>query len=142
MAVVTRNGATYLVVDEELRAAIAALDDSINRNPYMTDQAQHGLAEYWQRIGATGRGDCDDYAMEKWHRLLEDLDVPDECRGIATCWITPGDMSSGHAVCLLNVIEEGRRNCLVLDNVPPSPAYWQEKGYAWDHIPAHLRESQ
>ena len=140
MAVVTRNGALYLVVDDEIRAAITALDSDVNRLPYVTDQAQHGLADYWQRITATGRGDCDDYAAEKWWRLAEDLGVPDECRGIATCWVAPGDLKSGHAVCLLNVIESDQRGCLVLDNVPTSPAYWQDKAYGWDHIPAHLRE--
>ena len=140
MAVVTRNGATYLVVDDEIRAAITALDSDVNRLPYVTDQAQFGMPEYWQRISVERRGDCEDYAMEKQHRLSEELGVPEECRGIATCWITPGDQSSGHAVCLLNVIESDARGCLVLDNISPSPGYWQHKGHAWDHIPAHLRE--
>jgi predicted transglutaminase-like cysteine proteinase len=40
----------------------------VNRLPYVTDQAQFGMPEYWQRISVERRGDCEDYAMEKQHK--------------------------------------------------------------------------
>jgi predicted transglutaminase-like cysteine proteinase len=43
----------------------------VNTYPYQTDAAQYGVPEFWEPISATGRGDCEDYVLEKRKRLLD-----------------------------------------------------------------------
>jgi predicted transglutaminase-like cysteine proteinase len=43
----------------------------VNLYPYQTDAEQYGTPEFWEPISTTGRGDCEDYVLEKRKRLLD-----------------------------------------------------------------------
>lgn len=53
-------------------AQLQALNRQINRSIVrMSDQAQYGVAEKWVVAPASGRGDCEDYALTKLWALIQ-----------------------------------------------------------------------
>lgn len=87
--------------------------------PYASDQATWNQPEYWERISTAGRGDCEDYVLEKRARLLA-AGVPASDLRIATVNVpgntATGNEGGGHAVL---VIRDGDRD-LVADQTQPT----------------------
>lgn len=86
----------------------------------LTDPENYGVAEYWT-LPTNGRGDCEDYALEKYHRLL-DAGVDSRDLRIAVVLDRRGD---NHVVLVLH----HRDGDLVLDSLTQSILPWNETGY-------------
>lgn len=87
------------------------------------DQVQYGTPDFWQAIGLTGRGDCEDYALEKRERLKA-LSWPDEALRLAIC-----DDAAGARHCVLTVDTD--RGTYVLDNLCSDVEPWRDLPYRW-----------
>ena len=54
---------------------IKKINNDINKYPYISDMDNYGVAEYWatpEEFYAHGGGDCEDYAIAKYFRLLDE----------------------------------------------------------------------
>ena len=110
----TRDYATLDRVNDQVNADVA----------YTPDDEQFHVADYWEDVRASGRGDCDDYAVTKLRRLLE-LGWPKDDLRLAIVGVdVPGD----HAV-LCARTEDSR--WWVLDNRYPHPSRPTLLPYAW-----------
>lgn len=88
----------------------------------LTDAENYGTAEYWT-LPKNGYGDCEDYVMEKYRRLL-DAGIGSEDMRIAIVLDRNGD---NHVV--LVVRYEGID--LVLDNLRRKIRPWNRTGYTY-----------
>jgi len=81
-----------LLVKYPLLAAAQAVNHVVNKRvSFVTDPAQHGVDDLWQRPSVTfntGKGDCEDYAIAK-RALLEQMGFPAN-----RMWLTHGQMTS------------------------------------------------
>ena len=76
---------------------------------YSSDEATWGKPEFWEPISTAGRGDCEDFVLEKRARLLA-AGVPASDLRIATVNVpgaTAGAAPEGHAVL---VIRDGEKD--------------------------------
>jgi predicted transglutaminase-like cysteine proteinase len=68
---------------------------------WTSDREQHGVIEHWGRPqrDADGalRGDCDDYAIEAWHRL-DAAGIPRKALKLAVCRTNREAIGFDHAV--------------------------------------------
>lgn len=103
----------------ELERANASVNESVEP---ATDLEHFGETERWS-YPDDGRGDCEDYVLEK-RRLLLNLGWPGSVLLITVVRDQNGD---GHAV-LTVVTEQGD---LVLDNQEPKILPWSETGYRY-----------
>lgn len=86
------------------------VNSQVNREiRYMTDMDQYGVLEYWTFEPKSGYGDCEDYALTKFKRLIT-AGIPRRRMGIAKVWANFNGYREGHAVLLID-------NKWVLDNV-------------------------
>jgi predicted transglutaminase-like cysteine proteinase len=88
----------------------------------LTDPENYGVAEYWTLPG-NGRGDCEDYVLEKY-RLLLDAGVDSRDLRIAVVL----DRNRDNHVVLILRHETGD---LVLDNLTPGILPWNQTGYTY-----------
>jgi len=86
----------------------------------LTDPENYGVAEYWTLPG-NGSGDCEDYALEKYRRLIE---AGVDSRDIRLA-VGLDRRRQNHLVLLLRH-ETGD---LVLDNLTSDILPWNETGY-------------
>lgn len=85
----------------------------------MTDYDQYGVIERWT-YADTGRGDCEDYVLEKRRRLIQ-LGWPQHSLLIT---VVVNKLGEGHAV-LTVVTEEGD---FILDNLTDDILLWSNTG--------------
>lgn len=110
------KGAAKLAVARRINAAV---NGAIRP---LTDAENYGVAEYWT-LPANGRGDCEDYTLEKYRRLL-DAGVDSRDLRIAVVLDRRGD---NHVVLVLHHPDGD----LVLDSLVESILPWNETGYAF-----------
>lgn len=85
----------------------------------VTDQEQYGVVERWT-YAETGKGDCEDYVLEKRRRLIE-LGWPQQALLIT---VVINKISEGHAV--LTIATDGAD--YVLDNLTDEVLLWSRTG--------------
>jgi predicted transglutaminase-like cysteine proteinase len=114
------------------RAQVADLDERrwrflletnarVNRDiEPVTDMDQWGIAEKWS-YPTTGKGDCEDYVLEKRKRLME-AGWPRQALLITVVRDKKGD---GHAVLMVKT----DRGDFILDNQEAKVKLWTETGY-------------
>lgn len=89
---------------------------------YASDSAQYGIPEHWEP--ASGRGDCEDYALAKRARLLA-AGWPSDRMALVTCR-QPGGV--GHVVLYVDT-DDGP---LILDNTQERPVSPMMLDYEWE----------
>lgn len=103
------------------REIATRVNAEVNLLPYKTDPERYGKSEFWERADADG-GDCEDYALAKLKRLLEE-GFPLERLRLATCRVgwTDSQYQEGHAVLVLSAPDDN----YALDNRFPTlmPVY-------------------
>ena len=105
-----------------------SLLDKINRTvnweiAYERDIDQYGVSEYWA-LPESGKGDCEDFALEKRRRLLAEGWPASDLR-IAACWVENG----GYHAVLVAVLDG---DWWVLDNRYDIMWRWdQMQHYKW-----------
>ena len=100
---------------------ILAINAKINREVEpVTDMDHWGVAEKWS-YPTDGKGDCEDYALEKRKRLMA-IGFPRQALLITVVKDHRGD---GHAVLMLRT----DRGDLILDNTETKVKLWNETGY-------------
>ncbi len=89
-----------------------------------SDREAFGLAEHWTPVaGPGGRGDCEDYALTKLHRLLRRGWPRDALR------LTLATLPDGQEHLVLAVRTD--RGDYVLDNLRPAPVLWTALPDRW-----------
>jgi predicted transglutaminase-like cysteine proteinase len=89
-----------------------------------SDREAFGLAEHWTPIAAPGgRGDCEDFALTKLHRLLRQGWPRDALR------LTLATLPDAQEHLVLAVRTD--RSDYVLDNLRPAPVLWTALPYRW-----------
>ena len=111
------------------------INSDVNKSTkYKPDMTLYEKLDYWDPVSLhNNMGDCEDYALEKRLRLLnEGFDVEDV--RLATCWVEGDDGTPGeggyHAVLIVSTT--GGDYCL--DNRYTSPILWGDLPYKWDRI--------
>jgi predicted transglutaminase-like cysteine proteinase len=94
---------------------IREINERVNSYPYTPDIEQFNRPDFWQRIGMTRTGDCEDYALEKRAQLLQAGVPPSDIR-IALCTVETGGL---HAVLVVADPESG--GDWILDNRQRAP---------------------
>jgi len=61
------------------------VNSKVNMLPYKSDPERFGMLEWWADIDESG-GDCDDYAIAKYHRLRS-MGMPAGQMRFATCFV-------------------------------------------------------
>ena len=76
---------------------------------YVSDIQKYGVIDRWEDADQEGhQGDCEDYAIAKYHRL-HDLNWPQDALDVAICL---DELGEGHAV----LVARTDQGDLVLDN--------------------------
>jgi predicted transglutaminase-like cysteine proteinase len=88
-----------------------------------SEREAFGVAELWTPIEGRGRGDCDDYALTKLHRLVG-LGWPR-----AALRLTSAVLPDGQDHLVLAVRTD--RGDYILDNLRALPVAWTELPYRW-----------
>ena len=89
-----------------------------------SDREAFGLAEHWTPVaGVGGRGDCDDYALTKLHRLVR-LGWPRDALRLTSATLPD---AQEHLVLAVRT----DRGDYVLDNLRPAPLPWTALPYRW-----------
>jgi predicted transglutaminase-like cysteine proteinase len=100
---------------------ILRINASVNREiEPITDMEHHGVVELWS-YPVNGKGDCEDYVLEKRKRLMR-VGFPRQALLITVVRDHKGD---GHAVLTVKT----DRGDFVLDNQAPKVLAWSETGY-------------
>lgn len=104
-------------------ADLVEVDATVNRFEYKTDPMRYGSLEHWSRIDATG-GDCEDYALEKVHRLHQ---FGWDIKLLRLCYCKT-ETGEGHGVLLVDFLKPGDSGIRtwVLDNRQPAPSDFQD----------------
>jgi predicted transglutaminase-like cysteine proteinase len=119
-------------LDERRWRQLLEVNARVNRDiEPVTDMDQWGVAEKWS-YPTTGKGDCEDYVLEKRRRLM-DMGWPRQALTITVVRDKKGD---GHAVLMVRT----DRGDFVLDNQEAKVKLWTETGYRFlkrqsDHNP-------
>lgn len=110
-----------IALSESNWRAIVRINADVNREIIaMTDQEQWGMPEHWS-YPTSGKGDCEDYVLEKRRRLVE-AGFPLNTLLITVVRDHKGD---GHAVLTVKT----DRGDFVLDNQVGKILAWKETGY-------------
>ncbi|CAN1506317.1 COG3672 Predicted transglutaminase-like cysteine proteinase [Rhabdaerophilaceae bacterium] len=112
---------TTVSLDEKSWRKIVKINAEVNREIVaVTDQEQWGTPEHWS-LPTTGKGDCEDYVLEKRRRLVE-AGFPLNTLLITVVRDLKGD---GHAVLTVKT----DRGDFILDNQVGKILSWKETGY-------------
>jgi predicted transglutaminase-like cysteine proteinase len=119
---VSRQSApTSISLSEGAWRKIVSINATVNREVLaMTDQEQWGSPEHWS-YPSTGKGDCEDYVLEKRRRLAK-AGFPLNALLITVVRDQKGD---GHAVLTVKT----DRGDFILDNQVGKIVAWKETGY-------------
>ena len=113
-------------------SAIRRINGDVNALPYRTDADQFGTPEWWASITEVG-GDCEDFSIEKYHRLIQSGATPEQLR-FATCFVEPSadpdKRKRYHCVLLVDIDD----TTYVLDNRYPNPSEWEMMPYEWHKL--------
>jgi predicted transglutaminase-like cysteine proteinase len=108
-------------LDEKRWRDLLAINARVNRDiEAVTDMDHWGLAEKWS-YPTDGKGDCEDYVLEKRKRLMA-IGFPRQSLLITVVRDRKGD---GHAVLMVRT----DRGDFVLDNQEQKVKLWTETGY-------------
>ncbi|HRJ69075.1 MAG TPA: transglutaminase-like cysteine peptidase [Beijerinckiaceae bacterium] len=100
---------------------ILRINAAVNREiAPITDMEHHGVVEHWS-YPTEGKGDCEDYVLEKRKRLIR-AGFPRQALLITVVRDHKGD---GHAVLTVKT----DRGDFILDNQAPKVLAWSETGY-------------
>lgn len=94
----------------------------------VTDPENYGVADYWT-LPRNGSGDCEDFVLEKYRRLLE-AGVPWRRLSIAIALDRNGD---NHALLVVHTAEGD----YVLDNLTSKVRLWSETPYRFLAMQSH-----
>lgn len=106
--------------ERELAMVQAAVNAAVRP---ASDLEVYGAAERWQPLPGGGRGDCDDYALTKLHRLVG-LGWPRAALRLTLAVLPHGE---DHLVLAVRT----DRGDYVLDNLRPRPEPWEALPYQW-----------
>jgi predicted transglutaminase-like cysteine proteinase len=95
----------------------------VNKLPYKADWELYSSSEFWEKIGPQG-GDCEDFALGKYYKLLE-KGIPPEKLRLATCYVETGEY---HCV----LLADDETTTWVLDNRYAYPTEYYLLPYKWD----------
>ena len=110
-----------VILDEQNWREILRINATVNREiAPVTDMEHHGVAELWS-YPDDGKGDCEDYVLEKRRRLMK-AGFPRQALLVTVVRDHKGD---GHAV--LTVRSD--RGDFILDNQQAKVLGWSETGY-------------
>lgn len=108
------------------------VNTKVNLLPYKSDAERYFTPEWWTEITDEG-GDCEDYAIAKYRRLLAD-GVPAESMRFATCFVEPRaaqyKKDRYHAVLFVDHNEQ----TYVLDNRYSHPMEFQMLPYEFHKL--------
>ncbi len=108
-------------LDERRWRELLAINNRVNRDiEPMTDMDHWGVPEKWS-YPTDGKGDCEDYVLEKRKRLMA-AGFPRQSLLITVVRDKKGD---GHAVLMVRT----DRGDFILDNQEPKVLLWTETGY-------------
>jgi len=111
-----------LTMTDRLWADLRRINHEVNLKPFKFDIDRYQKPEFWTRIDNHG-GDCEDFVLEKRHRLLQ-AGVPLSALKIAICTTETGEM---HAVLAIDT----DRGTYVLDNRHKMVKAWGDLPYKW-----------
>ncbi len=112
-----------IVLDQTRWKELLRINSSVNRDiEPETDEDQWGLVERWS-LPVSGRGDCEDYVLEKRERLIT-AGWPRQSLLVTVVRDHKGD---GHAVLTVRT----DRGDFVLDNQNPRVLIWSKTGYQY-----------
>lgn len=113
--------ASTVILDENNWREIVKINATVNREiTPITDMDHHGVIELWS-YPEDGKGDCEDYVLEKRKRLIR-AGFPRSSLLITVVRDKKGD---GHAVLTVKT----DRGDFILDNQAPKVLAWSETGY-------------
>lgn len=98
---------------------------------YKVDSQLYDEVDYWTVVEGKGYGDCDDYALTKIKRLVEETEWERQNLSIGICYVEdergrPGK-GEGHAVCIART-DHGD---FVLDNRQKTVVPYDSLPYKW-----------
>lgn len=107
----------------ELMRLLSNVNRYFNSFRYEYDQVKHGQIDYWTaRIDKFNAGDCDDYALSKRKRLIEE-GVPYQCMFPTICTVG----NEGHLVLIVRTDVTD----LLLDNIEQRVVGVDRVKYTW-----------
>lgn len=110
-------------LDERRWRELLAINNKVNREiEPVTDLDHWGVAEKWS-YPTDGKGDCEDYVLEKRKRLIA-AGFPRQSLMITVVRDKKGD---GHAVLMVRT----DRGDFILDNQEPKVLLWADTGYKY-----------
>ncbi len=108
------------------------VNTKVNLLPYKSDPERFGCPEFWAILDADG-GDCEDFSIAKYRRLLADGALPSQLR-FATCFVEHGAATEKadryHCVLLVDLGD----TTYVLDNRYPHPMEVELLPYEWHKL--------
>lgn len=111
--------------DPRLMATLASVNAAVNREVrFVLDKLQHNAEEYWA-LPASGRGDCEDEALEKRRRLAA-LGLPRGALRLAL--VMHRKRLSAHAVLTV----ETSRGTYILDSLTDEVLRWNRTPYNFE----------
>jgi predicted transglutaminase-like cysteine proteinase len=112
-----------VVLDQSRWKELLRVNSGVNRDiEPVTDEDQWGVVERWSYPTA-GRGDCEDYVLEKRERLIK-AGWPRQALLVTVVRDLKGD---GHAILTVRT----DRGDFVLDNQNPKVLLWSKTGYQY-----------
>jgi len=113
-----------VVLDDQKRAVLMAVNDSVNRAiSYRGDPQNFGVANLWRLDAMGGSGDCKDYALAKQQALIA-AGLPKEALRLAIVKTRSNEL---HAVLTVDT----DRGDYVLDSINPAILSWDDTSYSW-----------
>lgn len=117
---------------EQLWDDLVRINREVNRDiKYKVDMEIYEVVDFWTVVEGKGEGDCDDYALTKIKRLVEETEWDRENLQLAVCFVEdergrPGQ-GEGHAV----TVARTDRGDFVLDNRHKRPEPYDKLPYKW-----------
>lgn len=137
------KGLIERLAGESLRSQVDEINDWANKHPYIVDQLNWGLEDYWETPYEfmTVNGDCEDYAIAKYYSLRA-LGVPEDKLRI----MVVQDLNLGGVIHAILGVYDDDNELLILDNqitqVRPAlkiyhyrPIYGVNEGWWWAYTP-------
>ena len=119
------TGPGVIELSSEIKGAIRRINSTVNREvQFALDIDQYETEEYWT-YPRSGRGDCEDKALEKRSRLVES-GMPRSTMRVAT--VFHKKFFNSH--CLLTI--ETNEGTYVLDSISDSVMIWHEAPYNYE----------
>ena len=120
------------ILTDGLWKELRRINREVNKDiTYEVDATLHEKVDYWTVVDGKGRGDCDDYALTKIKRLIEETNWDRENLSIGICYVEDSrgrvGKGEGHAV----AIARTDRGDFVLDNRHKDVKAYNALPYRW-----------